>query len=113
MEVSVAILKLFGDVAMVQRIRSESERTKRGIQVAVPDDPKSCSPAMVASARSGPPENCVISTFRFRLAKKPLSAATHHDVNEGSTPTPTRTVSCATALAFENARQKTATTVIA
>src|SRR5262249_42553808 len=89
-----------------------SDRTKRGIQVAVPDEPKSCSPAIVASARSGPPENCVISTFRFLFMKNPRSAATHHDVKEGSTPTPTRTASCATVLPLESA-SKNAATVIA
>jgi hypothetical protein len=67
-EFNAAILKLSVEVAMVPTIRSASDRTKRGIQVAVPDDPKSISPAIVESASSGPPENCVISALMlYRL----------------------------------------------
>ena len=62
MLVSAAIFKASGEVAMVASTTIEP-RTIRGIQVAVPDEPMSISPAMVASASAGPPENWVISAL--------------------------------------------------
>ena len=50
------------EVAIVASTTIEP-RTMRGIQVAVPEEPMSVSPAMVASASAGPPENWVISAL--------------------------------------------------
>ena len=52
MLVSAAIFKASGEVAMVPSTTIEP-RTIRGIQVAVPDEPMSISPAMVASESAG------------------------------------------------------------